>query len=165
MKLCFIIGLVTCLLLLGSASCDRLQDEINNLKSHFDTSSHEVADGGPLFLNMLEKWKGSPESGIVFHRILLWYENFFKNIKGAPGKNKELDISNIGNLISKWIVEDRYKPVELKYDLDKLDNIQWNKQLVQRKAVLELEMLLPRMNVNGRRRRRSNMGGRRRSRT
>ncbi|XP_059834328.1 interferon gamma-like isoform X2 [Hypanus sabinus] len=117
---------------------------------------HEVADGGAKLFNIFQKHKSkATESGIMLNAIVRWYINFFENMKPHQNNNTKLAINTVANGLQEWLQSDKY--FSLLNDLKELENIKWDDQLIQRKAILELEIFLSKMQEMGKRRRKRNM--------
>ncbi|XP_067855602.1 interferon gamma-like [Heptranchias perlo] len=159
---CFIFGMVSSLLS-GSVRCAPLQSmekPLELLRQHFNINHPEVAEGGAKFTKILLNYKSqSRESGIVLTGIARWYLDLFANIvKTHQHDEIKQQIEKVANGLQEWLQSDKYNATGLLNDLSELKNIKWDDQLVQRKAILELQILLQKMDAIGKRRRKRNMG-------
>ncbi|XP_041071593.1 interferon gamma-like [Carcharodon carcharias] len=158
---CFIIGMVSNVLS-DSARCaplSSLDEPLTRLSEHFNINHHEVSEGGELFTKMLKRYKQAPESGIVLNVILQWYLDLFNNLKHHNEVKNQ--ISLVANSLQECLKSRTQN--HLISDLEELSNIKWDDQLVQRKAILELDEILTTVKETGKRRRKRNMGRRQRT--
>ncbi|XP_038637201.1 interferon gamma-like [Scyliorhinus canicula] len=158
---CFIIGMVSNVLS-DSARCaplNSLDEPLKQLSSHFNINHHEVSEGGELFTSILTKYKQTPESGIVLNVILRLYLDLFAHIK--PQTGVESQISIVANSLKECL--NSRTETNLLSDLKELSKIKWEDQLIQRKAILELDGILTIMKETGKRRRKRNMSRRQRA--
>ncbi|XP_078075974.1 interferon gamma [Mustelus asterias] len=158
----FIIGMVSNVLS-DSARCaplNSLDEPLTQLSKHFNINHHEVSEGGEIFTSMLRKYRQAPESGVMLNVILRWYLDLFAHLK--PQSGVESQISIVANSL-KECLNSRTENNNLLSDLKELSKIKWEDQLIQRKAILELEGILNIMKETGKRRRKRNMGRRQRT--
>ncbi|XP_069760071.1 interferon gamma-like [Narcine bancroftii] len=158
----FLIGLSGYLLLdsVQSVGLRSLEDPLLNLKKSFKINHHEVAEGGAKFTIIFRKYSSKAiESGIMLNAIVRWYLNLFENIKPNQDNETKQAISVVANGLQEWLTSDKY--FSFLEDLKELENIKWDDQLIQRKAILELETFLSKMEEIGKRRRKRNMSRRR----
>ncbi|XP_067907324.1 interferon gamma 1 [Heterodontus francisci] len=164
---CFIFGMVSSVLSdsVKCAALHTLDEPLTHLKEHFNINHPEVADGGAILTKILNKYEAQPtELGILLNAILRWYLDLFKNIKEDIKEDNKVikeKINSIGNGLEQCLESEKYN--DLLKDLKEISNIKQEDQLVQRKAILELETVLTRMRETGKRRRRRNMGRRQRT--
>ncbi|XP_062915692.1 interferon gamma-like [Mobula hypostoma] len=154
----FIIGLAGCLLSdsVWGVPLQSLADPLKHLKGLFNINHHEVADGGAKFIKIWQKHNlKANESGIMLSAIVRWYLNFFENLKPHQDSKAKQAINTIANGLQEWLRSDTYS--SLLNDLKELENIKWDDQMIQRKAILELEVFLGQMQEMGKRRRKRNM--------
>ncbi|XP_023440603.1 interferon gamma [Dasypus novemcinctus] len=152
-------------IILGSSSCycqATFLREIQTLKEYFNASDSDVADGGPLFLDILKNWKEESDKKIIQSQIVSVYFKIFDNLKDNQIIQKSMATIK-EDLIAKFFNSSSSKL----NDFLKLIRTPVNDLKVQRKAVNELFKVMndlsPKSNLRKRKRSQSTFQGRRAS--
>ncbi|XP_037702178.1 interferon gamma [Choloepus didactylus] len=152
-------------IILGSSGCYSQAPflrEIQNLKEYFNASSSDVADGGPLFLDILKNWKEESDKKIIQSQIVSFYFKIFENFKGNKIIQKSMDTIK-EDMIVKFF-NSSYNKLN---DFLKLIQTPVNDLMVQRKAMNELFKVMydlsPRSTLRKRKRSQGVFQGRRAS--
>ncbi|XP_051886665.1 interferon gamma-like [Pristis pectinata] len=139
-----------------SSSANRRLDSCSRLLMEVNINHPEVADGGAKFITIFRKYNSkATESGIMLSAIVRWYLDLFENMKPHQNSVTKEAINVVANGLQEWLRSDKY--FSLLNDLKELENIKWDDQLIQRKAILELETFLSKMKEIGKKRRKRNM--------
>ncbi|XP_072829141.1 interferon gamma isoform X2 [Vicugna pacos] len=151
--------------ILGSSGCycqAPFFDEIENLKKYFNASHPDVADGGPLFLEILKNWKEESDKKIIQSQIVSFYFKLFENLKDNQIIQRSMDIIK-QDMFQKFLNGSSEKLEDFK----KLIQIPVDNLKVQRKAISELIKVMndlsPKSNLRKRKRRQNLIQGRRAS--
>ncbi|XP_077024240.1 interferon gamma [Tamandua tetradactyla] len=152
-------------LILGSSSCycqATFLREIQTLKEYFNASDSDVADGGPLFLDILKNWKEESDKKIIQSQMVSFYFKIFENLKDNQVIKKSMDVIK-EDLIVKFFNSSSSKL----NDFLKLIQIPVNDLKFQRKAINELFIVMndlsPKSTLRKRKRSQSVFRGRRAS--
>ncbi|XP_004676576.1 PREDICTED: interferon gamma [Condylura cristata] len=153
-QLCVILGSSTCY-------CDtELGKAIENLKEYFNASSSDVADGKPLFLEILKNWKEESDKKIIQSQIMSFYFKLFDNYK-----DNQIIQRSIDNIKEDMAIKFFNSSDSKKEDFKTLIKIQVNDMNVQRKAISELFKVIsdlsPSSNLRKRKRSQIQIRGRR----
>ncbi|XP_025738869.1 interferon gamma isoform X2 [Callorhinus ursinus] len=136
--------------------------EIENLKEYFNASNPDVADGGPLFLDILKNWREESDKTIIQSQIVSFYLKLFENFKDNQIIQRSMDTIKEDMLV-KFFNSSNSK----RDDFLKLIRIPVNDLQVQRKAINELIKVMndlsPRSNLRKRKRSQNLFRGRRAS--
>ncbi|KAK2506187.1 hypothetical protein MC885_017139 [Smutsia gigantea] len=132
--------------------------EIENLKEYFNANSPDVADGRPLFLDILKNWKEENDKKIIQSQIVSFYFKLFESLKDNQVVQKSMDVIK-EDMFVKFFNSSTSKLD----DFQKLIHIPVNDLKVQRKAISELikvvNDLSPRSNLRKRKRSQSPFPG------
>ncbi|KAG8514184.1 Interferon gamma, partial [Galemys pyrenaicus] len=101
-----------------------------------NASSSDVADGGPLFLDILKNWREESEKTIIASQIISFYAKLFNNYKDHQTIQSSIDIMR-EHMFMKFFNSFNSSDTK-KHDFEKLIDLQVNDLTVQRKAVSEL---------------------------
>ncbi|XP_062932166.1 interferon gamma [Cynocephalus volans] len=149
----YILAFQLCILL-SSSSCycqATFLKEIDNLKDYFNASNPDVADGGPLFLDILKNWKEESDKKIIQSQIVSFYFKLFENFKGNQVIQQSVNTIK-EDMFAKFFNGSSSK----REDFKKLTQIQVNDLQVQRKAIKELFTVMtdlsPKSNLRKRKR-------------
>ncbi|XP_006205897.1 interferon gamma isoform X1 [Vicugna pacos] len=160
----YILAFQLCVIL-GSSGCycqAPFFDEIENLKKYFNASHPDVADGGPLFLEILKNWKEESDKKIIQSQIVSFYFKLFENLKDNQIIQRSMDIIK-QDMFQKFLNGSSEKLEDFK----KLIQIPVDNLKVQRKAISELIKVMndlsPKSNLRKRKRRQNLIQGRRAS--
>ncbi|XP_062058062.1 interferon gamma [Lepus europaeus] len=152
-------------IILGSYGCycqDTLTRETEHLKAYLKANTSDVANGGPLFLNILRNWKEESDNKIIQSQIVSFYFKLFDNLKDHEVIKKSME-SIKEDIFVKFFNSNLTKMD----DFQNLTRISVDDQLVQRKAVSELfnvlNFLSPKSNLKKRKRSQTLFRGRRAS--
>ncbi|NXB45761.1 IFNG protein, partial [Leucopsar rothschildi] len=117
----------------------KLQNDIDKLKTDFNSSNSDVADGGPIFTEKLSNWTERNEKRIILSQIVSMYLKMFE----SADKSKEY-VRNIDEELRtlKESLSDGSKKMEYLKDLTEL---QMSDLKIQRKAVNELFIVLKKL--------------------
>ncbi|KAM4881096.1 interferon gamma [Thomomys bottae] len=88
------VALLLCLVL-DSSSCFEQGiyfREIDNLKNYFNATSSDVADGKPLFTDILKNWKEESDKRVIQSQIISFYFKLFDNLKDNQIIQHSMDI-------------------------------------------------------------------------
>nr|ABF82436.1 interferon-gamma precursor [Ailuropoda melanoleuca] len=125
--------------------------EIENLKEYFNASNPDVADGGPLFLDILKNWREESDKTIIQSQIVSFYLKLFENFKDNQIIQRSMDTIK-EDMLFKFFNSSTSK----RSDFLKLIQIPVNDMQVQRKAINELIKVMndlsPRSNLRKRKR-------------
>lgn len=136
--------------------------EIENLKEYFNASNPDVADGGPLFLDILKNWREESDKTIIQSQIVSFYLKLFENFKDNQIIQRSMDTIK-EDILVKFLNSSNSK----REDFLKLIRIPVNDLQVQRKAINELIKVMndlsPRSNLRKRKRSQNLFRGRRAS--
>nr|A4PIZ9.1 RecName: Full=Interferon gamma; Short=IFN-gamma; Flags: Precursor [Mustela putorius furo]BAF56574.1 interferon gamma [Mustela putorius furo] len=136
--------------------------EIEDLKEYFNASNPDVADGGPLFLDILKNWREESDKKIIQSQIVSFYLKLFENFKDNQIIQRSMDTIKEDMLVR--FFNNSSSKLE---DFLKLIRIPVNDLQVQRKAINELIKVMndlsPRSNLRKRKRSHSLFRGRRAS--
>ncbi|EFB23481.1 hypothetical protein PANDA_006820, partial [Ailuropoda melanoleuca] len=136
--------------------------EIENLKEYFNASNPDVADGGPLFLDILKNWREESDKTIIQSQIVSFYLKLFENFKDNQIIQRSMDTIK-EDMLFKFFNSSTSK----RSDFLKLIQIPVNDMQVQRKAINELIKVMndlsPRSNLRKRKRSQNLFRGRRAS--
>ncbi|XP_044929175.1 interferon gamma [Mustela nigripes] len=136
--------------------------EIEDLKEYFNASNPDVADGGPLFLDILKNWREESDKKIIQSQIVSFYLKLFENFKDNQIIQRSMDTIKEDMLVR--FFNNSSSKLE---DFLKLIRIPVNDLQVQRKAINELIKVMndlsPRSNLRKRKRSHSVFPGRRAS--
>ncbi|XP_008682481.1 interferon gamma [Ursus americanus] len=136
--------------------------EIENLKEYFNASNPDVADGGPLFLDILKNWREESDKTIIQSQIVSFYLKLFENFKDNQVIQRSMDTIK-EDMLFKFFNSSTSK----RSDFLKLIQIPVNDMQVQRKAINELIKVMndlsPRSNLRKRKRSQNLFRGRRAS--
>nr|Q4ZH68.2 RecName: Full=Interferon gamma; Short=IFN-gamma; Flags: Precursor [Ailuropoda melanoleuca]AAY26152.2 gamma interferon [Ailuropoda melanoleuca]ABE02189.1 interferon gamma [Ailuropoda melanoleuca] len=136
--------------------------EIENLKEYFNASNPDVADGGPLFLDILKNWREESDKTIIQSQIVSFYLKLFENFKDNQIIQRSMDTIK-EDMLFKFFNSSTSK----RSDFLKLIQIPVNDMQVQRKAINELIKVMndlsPRSNLTKRKRSQNLFRGRRAS--
>ncbi|NXH17506.1 IFNG protein, partial [Bucco capensis] len=110
----------------------QLQNDIDRLKADFNSSHSDVAEGGPIFTNKLEKWTERNEKRIILSQIVPLYLEMLNKTDKSKAHVRHLleELYTLNSSLS----NDSEKTKTL-MDLTKL---QMNDLKIQRKAVNEM---------------------------
>ncbi|KAM6216415.1 interferon gamma [Rhynchocyon petersi] len=157
----YFLALQLCIIL-GSSGCygqGTLLSEVQKLKEYLNATDSSVANGGPLFLNILEKWKEESDKKIIQSQIVSFYFKIFENLKDHQSINKSMGLIK-EDLFVRFFNSSQSK----RDDFLTLIKTPVNDRAIQRKAVSELfkvlEDLPPRSNQKKRKRRQNVFRGR-----
>ncbi|XP_020008231.1 interferon gamma [Castor canadensis] len=131
----YILAFQLCIIL-GSSSCycqATFFKEIENLKEYFNASTSDVADGKPLFIDILKDWKEESDKKIIQSQIVSFYFKLFESLKDNQHIQKSMDTIK-EDLFVKFFNSSSNKL----NDFVKLTQIPVNDPQVQRKAISEL---------------------------
>ncbi|KAM6421022.1 interferon gamma [Pluvialis apricaria] len=123
----------------NSLTLAQLQGDIDQLKADFNSSQSDVADGGPIFIDKLKNWTEPGEKRIILSQIVSMYLEMFKNTNTSKAHVRHI-IEELCTL--KNNLHDGSKKVK---DLMDLAKVQMNDLKIQRKAVHELRVVLPKL--------------------
>ncbi|XP_021534292.1 interferon gamma [Neomonachus schauinslandi] len=136
--------------------------EIENLKEYFNASNPDVADGGPLFLDILKNWREESDKTIIQSQIVSFYLKLFENFKDNQIIQRSMDTIKEDMLVRFFNSTNSKRD-----DFLKLIRIPVNDLQVQRKAINELIKVMndlsPRSNLRKRKRSQNLFRGRRAS--
>ncbi|KAF3826032.1 interferon gamma [Mirounga angustirostris] len=136
--------------------------EIENLKEYFNASNPDVADGGPLFLDILKNWREESDKTIIQSQIVSFYLKLFENFKDNQIIQRSMDTIKEDMLVRFFNSSNSKRD-----DFLKLIRIPVNDLQVQRKAINELIKVMndlsPRSNLRKRKRSQNLFRGRRAS--
>ncbi|XP_006740065.1 interferon gamma [Leptonychotes weddellii] len=136
--------------------------EIENLKEYFNASNPDVADGGPLFLDILKNWREESDKTIIQSQIVSFYFKLFENFKDNQIIQRSMDTIKEDMLVRFFNSSNSKRD-----DFLKLIRIPVNDLQVQRKAINELIKVMndlsPRSNLRKRKRSQNLFRGRRAS--
>ncbi|XP_035974537.1 interferon gamma [Halichoerus grypus] len=136
--------------------------EIENLKEYFNASNPDVADGGPLFLDILKNWREESDKTIIQSQIVSFYLKLFENFKDNQIIQRSMDTIKEDMLVRFFNSSNSKRD-----DFLKLIQIPVNDLQVQRKAINELIKVMndlsPRSNLRKRKRSQNLFRGRRAS--
>ncbi|XP_075408900.1 interferon gamma [Tenrec ecaudatus] len=149
----YFLALQLCIIL-GSSGCfcqATVLREIQNLKEYFNASDADVADGKPLFSDILRNWSNESDRKVIQSQIVSFYLKMFENFEGNPLIRKSL------NTIKEDLFVNFFNSSGTKQeDFLRLIKTPVNDQKVQRKAINELlrvrNDLLPHSNLRKRKR-------------
>ncbi|XP_043821009.1 interferon gamma [Dromiciops gliroides] len=129
--------LASCLcVVLGYASClsqGFITGELRILREYFNESTSEVSDDGPLFLNMMDRWKEESDKNILMSQIVTVYFKIFeafKNNSSIQSSLQKIKIAMLNTLFNSNSSKEN--------DFTAVINTQVNDLKVQRKAIFEL---------------------------
>ncbi|XP_004386474.2 interferon gamma [Trichechus manatus latirostris] len=160
----YIIAFQLCLILGFSSCCcqSTVLAEIQNLKKYLNATGSDVADGGPLFLDILKNWKEESDKKIIQSQIVSFYFKIFKNLEGNRIIQKSMETLR-EDLYVKFFNSNSSK----RDDFLKVMQTPVNDRNVQRKAISELHKVIddlsPKSNQRKRKRRQNLFRGQRAS--
>ncbi|XP_006859595.1 PREDICTED: interferon gamma [Chrysochloris asiatica] len=127
-------------IILGSSSCfcqSTVLKEIQNLKEYLNATDSDVADGRPLFSEILKTWKEEGDKKIFQSQIVSLYLKIFENLEGNQIIQKSINtikedlfVKFFNSSINKW------------NEFLKLAKTPANDRKIQRKAINELTKVL-----------------------
>ncbi|XP_008845202.1 interferon gamma [Nannospalax galili] len=127
LQLCFMLGISSC-------HCQtNFFEEVENLKEYFNASSPDVADGEPLFLDVLRKWNEESDKKIIHSQIVSFYFKLLDTLKD----NRMIQTS-LATVKETLFIKFFNSSIDKRNDFIKLTQIPVNNLQVQRKAVSEL---------------------------
>ncbi|KAF4010375.1 IFNG [Cervus elaphus hippelaphus] len=160
----YILALQLCVLLgfSGSYGQGPFFKEIENLKEYFNASNPDVAEGGPLFIEILKNWKEESDRKIIQSQIVSFYFKLFENFKDNQVIQRSVDIIK-QDMFQKFLNGSSEKLEDFK----KLIQISVDDLQIQRKAINELIKVMndlsPKSNLRKRKRSQNLFRGRRAS--
>ncbi|EPY77441.1 interferon gamma precursor [Camelus ferus] len=133
-----------------------------SMTSGQNASNPDVADGGPLFLEILKNWKEESDKKIIQSQIVSFYFKLFENLKDNQIIQRSMDIIK-QDMFQKFLNGSSEKLEDFK----KLIQIPVDNLKVQRKAISELIKVMndlsPKSNLRKRKRSQNLFRGRRAS--
>ncbi|XP_004700854.1 interferon gamma [Echinops telfairi] len=127
LQLCIILGSSGCF---GQATVLR---EIQNLKEYFNASDADVADGKPLFSDILRNWSHETDRKVIQSQIVSFYLKMFEHFEGNQLIRKSM------KTIKEELFVNFFNSSSTKQeDFLRLIKTPVNDQKVQRKAINEL---------------------------
>ncbi|NWR69757.1 IFNG protein, partial [Centropus unirufus] len=123
----------------NSLSLAQLQNDIDQLKSDFNSSNSDVADGGPIFTDKLINWTERNEKRIILSQIVSMYLEMLENTDKSKAHIRHLseELYTLKNSLP-----DGLKKMK---DLMDLSKLQMSDLKIQRKAVNELFSVLQKL--------------------
>nr|ABP98941.1 interferon-gamma [Elephas maximus] len=160
----YILAFQLCIIL-GSSSCccqATFLKEIQNLKEYLNATDSDVADGGPLFIDILKNWKEDSDKKIIQSQIVSFYLEIFDNLK-----DNQVIQESVKTLEEDLFVKFFNSSSSKRDDFLKVMQTPVNDRNVQRKAISELSKVMNdlshRSNGAKRKRRQYSFRGRRAS--
>ncbi|XP_049739778.1 interferon gamma [Elephas maximus indicus] len=160
----YILAFQLCIIL-GSSSCycqATFLKEIQNLKEYLNATDSDVADGGPLFIDILKNWKEDSDKKIIQSQIVSFYLKIFDNLK-----DNQVIQESVKTLEEDLFVKFFNSSSSKRDDFLKVMQTPVNDRNIQRKAISELAKVMNdlshRSNVAKRKRRQYSFRGRRAS--
>ncbi|KFZ48536.1 Interferon gamma, partial [Podiceps cristatus] len=123
----------------NSINLARLQNDIDQLKTDFNSSNSDVADGGPIFTDKLTNWTERNEKRIILSQIVSMYLEMLN----TTDKSK-VHVKRINEELS-TLKDDLRDDAKKMKDLMDLTKLQMNDLKIQRKAVNELFIVLQKL--------------------
>ncbi|KAM9230166.1 interferon gamma [Dugong dugon] len=160
----YIVAFQLCLILGFSSCCcqSTVLTEIKNLKEYLNATGSDVADGGPLFLDILKNWKEESDKKVIQSQIVSFYFKIFKNLEGNRIIQKSMETLR-EDLYVKFFNSNSSK----RDDFLKVMQTPVNDRNVQRKAISEFDKVIndlsPKPNQRKRKRRQNLFRGQRAS--
>ncbi|KAM7116527.1 interferon gamma [Molossus nigricans] len=135
----YILAFQLCVILGSSCYCQfTISSEIEKLRNYFNASRTDIGDNGTLFLDILKNWKGENDIKIIQSQIVSFYFKLFENFKG--NENIQSSMEMIKEELRVNFFNSSNDKLE---DFNKLIQISVNDQSVQRRAIFELNQVIP----------------------
>ncbi|XP_016055408.1 PREDICTED: interferon gamma [Miniopterus natalensis] len=131
----YILAFQLCVIL-ASSSCygqSTILNETEKLKKYFNASNSDVGNGGALFSDILNNWKGETDIKIIQSQVVSFYFKLFENFK-----DNELIQSSMEIIKEELRVKFFNSSNSKLEDFKKLSQIPVNDVAIQRKAMSEL---------------------------
>ncbi|XP_048196664.1 interferon gamma [Perognathus longimembris pacificus] len=129
------LALLLCIILDFSSCYDQgiFFREIEILKDYFNSSSSDVADGKPLFVDILKNWKEESDKKVIQSQIISFYFKLFDNLKDNQIIQRSMD-----TIKEELFIRFFNSSTNKLNDFINVTQLPVNDVLVQRKAMSEL---------------------------